>query len=265
MRRLAIFLLVFGACKPSAPEAGHMLASPEPAKRAEGARALQELYAKDPAKVGDHGEAYWAARLARAKGRPLQGALNLLDQPASSGGGEAGGGGATMGYRLDHYWLTTLHVSTRGDATVFGYDPPRRLVEHVEVAPPAAFTGAWTTYFVNGAAYEVLDLEGGVRRRSRVFHDNGRPRYEEHYVDGKIDGTVLSAGADGAPEWEKSYALGKQVGVDRMYHPGGKLFQEAHYVDDKLDGVLRDYSESGKVTFCAVYRAGTQLDGGCPE
>ena len=64
-------------------------------------------------------------------------------------------------------------------------------------------------------------------------------------------------------EWERTYAKGKQVGLDKMFYPSGRLQQEAHYANDKLDGLMRNFSDGGAVTFCAAYRAGAQIDGGC--
>lgn len=263
MRRLTVLLVLLLGCRRlDATEARRLLASSEPLERQKGASALQKMFANDAASVGDHGEAHWAARLSRVRGASASEALAILGGPQPMGG-EGGGGGASDHYRLDDFWTTTLHRSTRGDNTIFGYDPPRRLVVHVDVDRPERFTGTWTTYFVNGAVYETFDLEGGVPRRQRAFHDSGPLRYERLYVDGKIDGTVVTRYESGAPEWEDTYAKGQRVGVQRWFYPSGKLRQEAHYANDKLDGRIRNVTESGSTTFCAEYRAGVMLDGGC--
>lgn len=221
------------------------------------------MYAKAHASVGDHGEAYWADRIARVRDRSASEAMAILEHPRAMGS-EAGGGGATETYRLDDFWMTTLARSTRTDM-IFDTTPPRRVVTHVDVTPPEKFTGTWTTYFVNGAVYESTDLEGGVRRRDRYFHDSGKLRYEATYVDGELDGTIVSRDENGLPEWERTYAKGKQVGVDKIFYPGGKPMQEAHYRGGMLDGLMRNFSESGSVTYCAAYRAGVQVDAGCSD
>jgi hypothetical protein len=259
---MMLVLVFVAACRPSADEARSWLASTDPTKRRDGALALQKMYEKEPMSVGDHGEAYWADRVARIRGLTATEAFRILEHPKSMGS-EAGGGGATEAYRLDDFWVVTLHRSTREDDRIFGTTPPRRVVVDVDVPAPNAFTGTWMTYFVNGAVYESIELERGVRRRVRVFHDNGKLRYERRYVEGKFDGTVLSRDANGVPEWEETYAMGKQVGNAKMYHPNGTLRQEAHYADGRLDGTMRNFSENGTVTFCAEYRAAVQVDGGC--
>jgi antitoxin component YwqK of YwqJK toxin-antitoxin module len=102
-----------------------------------------------------------------------------------------------------------------------------------------------------------------VYRRDRVFHDNGKLHYDNAYVDGRLDGVVVYRDVNGAPEWERTFAKGKQVGRDRQFYPSGKLKQEARYADGKLDGVMKNFSESGAVTYCVSWEAGTQVDGGC--
>ncbi len=257
-------IVSLAACRPSASDARAMLASTDPAKRERGARALRQMYAEDPRSLGDHGEAYWTELLVRVEGRKLSEASSILDGAQLLMGSEAGGGGASQGYRLDDFWTAEIHYSTRGDETVFSHEPPRRRVVHVEVSLPEKLTGTWITYYVNGAIHETIELEGGVRRRRRELHDNGSVHLEETYVDGRLHGTVLARDAHGAPEWEQTWANGKQVGVERFFHPNGKVRQEAHFEDDKLEGRLTNFTESGTATFCAEYRAGVRVDGGCP-
>lgn len=260
---LSLALVLVAGCRFDAAEARLALASREPEKRGEGARALQQAYAKDRLSLRDHGDAYWALRLERVRGLPAGRALGDLGvfgpMPI---GGEGGGGGASEHYRLDDFWTTTLHRDTRAD-TILGHEGPMRDVAHVDVQRPVRFTGAWKTYYVNGSLYEDVEFEGGVLRRDRVYHDSGRLRYERVYEDGLLEGTVVTRYADGSPEWEDTYARGKQVGVQRWFYPSGKVRQEAHYVDDKVQGRMQNFAESGAVTFCAEYRAGMQVDAGC--
>jgi hypothetical protein len=264
MRRslLLLSLAALMSCGPSAPEARRMLESSDPLKRQAGASALQRMYARDPKAIGDHGEGYWVERCARVRGKTASEAGEILGHPQISGG-EGGGGGVNETYRLDSFWMTNVGRSTRGDDTIFAIDPPRRVVVHVDLEPPAKFTGTWTTYYVNGAVYEAAELDGGVYRRDRVFHDNGKVHYDNAFVDGKIDGVVVYRDVDGTPEWERTFSKGKQIGLDKQFYPSGKLKQEAHYADGKLDGALKSFSESGAVTYCQSWEAGTQVDGGC--
>ena len=263
MHRVALMLLFVAGCGPSRVEARKWLESPDPAKRPEGATILKKAYDKDPKSLGDHGEAYWAERVGRVRGLKGSEALRILEGPTYTGG-EAGGGGASENYRLDDFWVVTLHRSTREDDTVFDTKPPRRRVVSVDLTPPSGFNGAWKTYFVNGAVYQSIELDHGVTRLFREYHDSGKLRYERRYVGGKLDGTTVSRDENGVPQWEDTYAAGKQVGVAKMYHPNGAVSQETHFANGELDGLLRNFSPSGTVVYCAAYRAGVQLDGGCP-
>jgi hypothetical protein len=220
------------------------------------------MYAKDPTSLGDHGAAYWVERCARVRGKTAGVASEILGHPQVLGG-EGGGGGVNETYRLDPFWMTSVGRSTRGDDTIFAIDPPVRVVVHVDLEPPATFTGTWTTYYVNGAVYESAEIEGGVYRRDRVFHDNGKLRYDNVYVDGKLDGVVVYRDVHGTPESEQTFVKGKQVGLDKHFYPSGKLKQEDHYTDGKLDGLARNFSESGAVTSCVSWKAGARVDGGC--
>lgn len=261
--RPAIVTLVFViACRPSTEEARAMLASSDQGKRDRGAAELQKRYAEDPKSVGDHGDAYWAERIKRAVGRPSSEGLAALGSPQCRGG-EAGGGGETRTCKLDDFWSVDIGVSTRGDQTLFHVSSPRRHVERFEVEPPPALTGTWTTYFAHGGVFQSFELERGMRRRTREHNENGTLRKEAVFVDGKLDGTLVSRDANGVPEWEDTYAKGEQVGVSKLFYPSGKLRQETPYTDGKIDGVLRNYAESGAVTSCSRYRAGTLVDDAC--
>lgn len=105
---VAVVLLL--ACGPSGVEARRMLASDEPKTRAEGASALHQMWAKAPRSVGDHGETYWAERIARVRGRSASEAMAILEHPRAMGS-EAGGGGATETYQLDDFWITESRKS----------------------------------------------------------------------------------------------------------------------------------------------------------
>lgn len=265
MRFALIALVVLAGCerRPDAREAKRALESTSALERERGAAALRKIYAKDPQALGDHGEQYWVERLAGLRGASSEETARILAGGRSMGS-EGGGGGSTDHFRLDDFWSAELFRDDRR-GTIWGYEPPRRNVVHVDVAPPPKLTGTWTTYFVNGAVYDARELEGGVPRRDREFHDNGALRREYLYVDGKLDGAFVTRFADGSTEWEESYAKGKKVGVERWFHRNGKLRQEEHWVDGVRDGRSTFYGDSGSVVQCIDYRAGAEVSRGCSE
>ncbi len=263
MRRVLLSLVFLFACKraPSAVEARGMIASADAETRRVGGAALQKIYVKDPKALGDHGETYWALRVKGLPGASADETQRILDG-AESAGGEGGGGGSTRHYRLDDFWTMDLYRDDRRGTTT-GYEPPRRNVVHVDVARPPDFTGTWTTYFVNGAVHDAFEVERGIAKRDREYHDDGQLRREHVFVGGKLEGAVVTRFANGTPEWEESYAKGKLVGVQRWFYRSGLLRQEDHWADDRRDGRTTFYAEDGSVTQCIDYRAGVEVDRGC--
>jgi antitoxin component YwqK of YwqJK toxin-antitoxin module len=155
--------------------------------------------------------------------------------------------------------------SDRGDELYFHADPPRRVVVHVDVPPPAQFTGTWTTYYVNGAVYESVELDHGNTTRAREMHDNGQVREENVYVDGRREGHVVTYFADGKPEWDQTYAKGELVGEERWYWPNGKLREQRHWKNGKQDGRTKIYGEGGGLNHCIEYRDGVSVGDSCGD
>jgi hypothetical protein len=256
MRRLSLLslvCLVLGGCSRSPAEARRALASADPAERQKAAAALQAMYAKAPSSVGDHGEAYWAERLANARGKKTDEAVAILEG-AKLSGGAAGGGGETLTARLDDFWVATLGRSTRGDAVVFETGKPRRNVIDVEVERPAGFTGTWTTYYVHGAVYATMELRGGVPQRARQLYEGGQLRVETPFVDGKADGAVATRSPNGTLEREEVWSKGKQVS-ERSFYPSGRVELETTYTDGHV-ARQRSFLDTGALVSCQIFRGG---------
>ncbi len=257
---LVVAVTVVAGCSRSPEAARRALASSDPAERRKAATALQAMYARNPSSIGDHGEAYWAERLEKARGKKTAEAVAILDG-AQLSGGEAGGGGESLGARLDDFWVATLGRSTRGDDIVFETGKPRRNVIHVDADRPAAFTGTWTTYYVHGAVYETMELRGGVFQRIRQFHEGGQLWSEIPYVDGKADGTVVTRSPNGTLEREETWSKGKQVS-ERSFFANGRVETETTYRDGHIER-QRSFRDTGAMTSCEVFRSGVPEP--CPD
>lgn len=121
---------------------------------------------------------------------------------------------------------------------------------------------------------EVIQTEDGKDGVARVVDDtgelimevalkigkrNGRTRYwasnqlrkEEHYTDGKLDGTAKSFYSAGRPygpvSYECSYKAGVLTGGATYYYDNGKIRQQENYINGQLVGRPIKYSESGEV------------------
>lgn len=241
------------------------LGSPDPAERAKAAEVLRFAYAKDPTALGDHGAIYWAERLQRVPGKTDVEVSKILAGAKILPGSEGGGGGRSVTFRLDDFWLATTGQSDRGDGRYFSAEPARRFVVHIDVPPPAGFNGTWTTYYVNGAVYESVELDRGRVKRAREQHDNGQVRVESVYVDGARDGHVVTYFADGKPEWDQTYAKGELVGEERWYWEAGKLRELRHWKNGKQHGRMKIYGQDGALNRCIEHRDGVEVGQSCDD
>jgi len=88
----------------------------------------------------------------------------------------------------------------------------------------------------------------------KTKHENGKPRAEISYKEGKQHGLSKSFDREGKLILELPYAEGKREGLSKKYFAGGKqLYQTTEYKNDKLDGIQTRYRENGKVMSEARY------------
>jgi hypothetical protein len=255
-----VFVASVTACKQSPEGARKALASRDPLERHKAATTLHAMYAKDPSSLGDHGERYWTERLAEARGTTTDEARKILGG-APFTGGEGGGGSETVNARLDDFWVASLARSTRGDDIVFHTGEPRRHVAWVLVDPPPDFDGTWASYYVHGAVYESIELRRGVRQRVRQFYEGGELWSDAPFVDGKLEGVVVTRTRNGSVEREATWSKSKQVS-ERTFFPNGRVQTEWTYEDGRI-ARQRSFLESGTPKSCEVFHNGVPAP--CPE
>ena len=96
--------------------------------------------------------------------------------------------------------------------------------------------------------------DSGGSKVVKTKHENGKPRAEISYKDGKQHGLSRSFDRDGNLILELPYVEGKREGLSKKYFAGGKqLYQTTEYKNDKLHGVQTKYRENGKVMSEARY------------
>jgi hypothetical protein len=127
-------------------------------------------------------------------------------------------------YRLDDSWLLSCAYrrSNTGD-TLLRHELIER-VRHVWIAPPADFTGVWTTYFVNG-------------RRS----------HEIHYVNGSYLGVFTAFHANGSVAVVQHIGLAGADGEDTGYYPSGAVMYQGQYRNGAQIGTWTHYNEDGSI------------------
>jgi hypothetical protein len=169
---------------------------------------------------------------ARSRWQPVVAALNpgdsrdtvlhlLAPYDVTMEGRVGGGGSSTETYRLDDSWVLTCSYG-RSDE-LFRTELHEHL-RHVWVAPPADFSGVWTTYFVNG-------------RRSQ----------EIHYRNGQHFGTFISFFSNGSKAVVQHNGAEGAEGAQTGYFPSGALSYEGRYSKGKETGTWVWYNEDGSV------------------
>jgi MORN repeat variant len=146
------------------------------------------------------------------------------------GSGAGGGGGYSKSYRLDDCWEVVCGFLQKDDTLVSWkfYSSPKR----VWVEPPRDFTGAWTTYHVNGQkSAEAQYVDGRRHGTGTVFSEYGAELCVEHYTQGLPDGETL---------W---------------YYPSGRLRSRGFYKAGNPVGTWTHYKKDGTVESTTVHPA----------
>jgi len=150
-------------------------------------------------------------------------------------GAAAGGGGTTKSYRLDGawvVWVASAHDSRKsGDeaTTVIKIWLEERL-EEVWIKPPEAFTGVWTTYYINGErSHEIHCVDGRYAGMFTAFHFNGSKAYVQHYGPNGAEGEHAGYFPSGRLAYRGLYKAGKQVGTWTHYNEDGSVQSTQEY------------------------------------
>jgi len=109
------------------------------------------------------------------------------------------------------------------------------------------------TYYPNGKLkeeWEVTqdkfgeDVKNGLYK---AWYDDGQPKHEIHYLDGKKHGIQKSYHKNGQLELEENYLFGKLSGKKKNWTKEGKLELEVDYMDGKPHGLFVRYRDNGQI------------------
>lgn len=92
------------------------------------------------------------------------------------------------------------------------------------------------------------------------YWDNGNPKSELRYEDGKLNGNCVWYLPNGKKQLEVEYRNDTMNGLMRRWHENGNLMEETWYKDGKQDSVYREYSLKGILTAEGYYVNG-ELNG----
>jgi len=239
----------------SVEDAVKRLSDPRASVRDAAAATLRKLLAEDPTAAGDSGETHWRGRLASIpKGISSDEFKRLTG--ASNEGGVSSGQTSNTTWRLDDYWTVTTYFDSPDSLREVG--ELTRNIRRIWVAPEAGFSGAWTTYRVNGVVDHRIEYMNGKYVRFASYHDNGQLVSEQRYKDGAIDGPEVGFHRGGQKAYAIEHAAGKAVGRWVHWYSNGNLQSERNYVDGKLDGVTMYWREDGTKSSRVDYRHGEE-------
>lgn len=228
MRFLSIVLLIFPILLGSASMASPTedLASPIQEVRDKAAAELRVSFRSVP-------ESRWTPVVDKiSKGQSKDEILKLL-QPfkVTREMGAGSGQSHSESYRLDDEWILICHFQNEGDILI-----DRTLtgsVRHVDVRPPANFTGRWILYFINGVrSHEISMKDGRYSGEFTAYHASGSKAYVQHYTDGVADGTDTGYHRSGKTAYTGQYKQGKQVGTWTWFDESGKISSTRTYPEE---------------------------------
>ena len=105
-----------------------------------------------------------------------------------------------------------------------------------------------TTYYPNGAPYEVTPYKNGIVEGLRkTYYQGGEPKTIETWASGQQHG-ITTVFVDGQRSHEIPYVGGVKTGVGKVYKDGDILMQEQTWKDDKLHGPCYTYVDERSVT-----------------
>lgn len=255
---LVPFALVLAGCtKPvDVVEERKRLGSEDPQVRAQAAAVMKTLYARDPKAAGDPGEAYWLERVKRLPAQSEAEQKEILNQELVAGVDQL-----HPRYRLDDYW--TMVVARDGNGKLIGWTKPVHDPAVVTAKAPGGYTGTWVMYYVNGAVHETDEYGLGIVKRVHEVYEDGAPRREAKYEDGKLHGQQVTYFRDGKVETDEIYERGLPNGPRKVYFPTGTLKLDASFVMGKTDGWLKNYRPDGSEEWCILYDKGREVERGC--
>ena len=114
------------------------------------------------------------------------------------------------------------------------------------------------SYFRNGKIERFDTFVVGVKDGlDRTYNEDGILIKEEIWKQNdKINVKIFSN--DGKPKQETNYKNGKKEGIERFYDENGCLEEESNYLNNKIDGLCKKYYPNGQVRHEAYFKNGLQ-------
>lgn len=73
-------------------------------------------------------------------------------------------------------------------------------------------------------------------------------------------GRAVEEYADGNPQAEAHFLLGKKDGMERFWYPNGQLKEEGQWFDNRANGLMRSWDEQGRLSKAVRYKNGDLIE-----
>lgn len=115
--------------------------------------------------------------------------------------------------------------------------------------------GEWAFYYDSGQLNRKATFKDGKPDGVReVFRADGTLSSKRGFIDGQRDGDWIVYDKDGkTPLSEEHYDNGKPDGTWKYWHPNGKLKQQLTLKQGKRDGLVSEWDEKGEKRFEATF------------
>ena len=117
------------------------------------------------------------------------------------------------------------------------------------------------TFWVTGVFIEHLEaVDGYVDGLLKEYYDDGSPKIEFLFDDGKKNGVQKKWYNNGQLEILYNYSEGKLSGLQKKWYQNGVLKGEWHYRADKLHGIITEWYPDKNIKFIKEYDNGILLE-----
>jgi antitoxin component YwqK of YwqJK toxin-antitoxin module len=141
-------------------------------------------------------------------------------------------------------------------ALVHGEPPPQGTKAWCEL-PDGTQHGPSLSWYEEGKPKAEAHFDQGkLQGVFKLWHTNGQLAEEGNYIADQRHGTFSTWGEDGVKLLEQNFLNGKRNGEIKRWHRNGQLQFFEHYVDGEKDGPAVAYFENGQKEAEGMFRKG---------
>ena len=91
--------------------------------------------------------------------------------------------------------------------------------------------------------------DGSNRKFVRYWYDDGKPKFDENYVNVDYDGVQQYWYDNGKLMYKYNYVNDKKEGVQLYWYQNGQQMSKRNYIRGKKEGIQQDWNPSGQLWY----------------